>query len=392
MAAGAGAAVASPRPGEPGSIRPGRPRSLGGPSTPTGAAVTDTDIDAASAVARRRGLVGMLSRALGLGVEAPPERPSRPAERAAAAATGEVPVVEPKERRRLRRTQAEVVAEPRPDPAPTQPAWTAYTELPPAPRRSFHDRFAVVYDVDGPRIRLGLGWAALVAVALLTGPVRPYALAVVFGGAAGMAAFQIVECWRDRYPGADPWLAAAGAAILSVAGAVDVRVLGIATMLLVVIALVAAILHPGGGIPIVASAGQTVLAAGPVGMAAASVAITARYEIGAVIVLVVLVGVYEASDYIVGSGAASSLEGPLAGIIAMAAVTLPVVFLEVTPWRGADAWLFTALAAVCCPIGQLVASGLLPDPDSPAPALRRIDSFLVLGPLWAWLLGLYLTA
>ena len=57
------------------------------------------------------------------------------------------------------------------------------------------------------------------------------------------------------------------------------------------------------------------------------------------------------------------------------------------PTRGTS----PALAAVCCPVGQLVASALLPDPDSPAPALRRIDSFLVLGPLWAFLLGLYLT-
>jgi len=56
-----------------------------------------------------------------------------------------------------------------------------------------------------------------------------------------------------------------------------------------------------------------------------------------------------------------------------------------------DAGYCTALATVCCPIGQLVGSALLPDPDSPAPALRRIDSFLVLGPLWAYLLGLYLT-
>ena len=69
-----------------------------------------------------------------------------------------------------------------------------------------------------------------------------------------------------------------------------------------------------------------------------------------------------------------------------------LLFLQDAPWRGADAWYFTGLAALCCPVGQLVGSALLPDPDSPAPALRRIDSLLVLGPLWAYLIGLYVRA
>jgi hypothetical protein len=36
-----------------------------------------------------------------------------------------------------------------------------------------------------------------------------------------------------------------------------------------------------------------------------------------------------------------------------------------------------------------VAGLLLPDATVRAPALRRLDSLLVIGPLWAWLVGLY---
>jgi len=40
------------------------------------------------------------------------------------------------------------------------------------------------------------------------------------------------------------------------------------------------------------------------------------------------------------------------------------------------------VAAVCCPVGQWIASAILPRPDAHAPALRRIDTLLLLAPLW----------
>ena len=50
------------------------------------------------------------------------------------------------------------------------------------PRRGFRARYAVVYDVNGPRVRLGIGWAILVAATLVYRPARPGALAVLYGG------------------------------------------------------------------------------------------------------------------------------------------------------------------------------------------------------------------
>ena len=40
--------------------------------------------------------------------------------------------------------------------------------------------------------------------------------------------------------------------------------------------------------------------------------------------------------------------------------------------------------------GQILASALLPDPRADAPALRRLDAYLVVAPAWAGLVGLYL--
>ena len=41
--------------------------------------------------------------------------------------------------------------------------------------------------------------------------------------------------------------------------------------------------------------------------------------------------------------------------------------------------------------GQIVASAMLPAAAARAPALRRLDSLLVAAPLWAGLVGLYIT-
>ena len=101
------------------------------------------------------------------------------------------------------------------------------------------------------------------------------------------------------------------------------------------------------------------------------------------LVLLTLVGVYDASAYVVGAGATNLWEGPAAGIAFMAAVTLAVAAVFVPPFTGASPWLLGLVAAVCAPIGPIVASLLLGDRARPAQALRRLDSLLVLGPVWS---------
>ena len=66
------------------------------------------------------------------------------------------------------------------------------------------------------------------------------------------------------------------------------------------------------------------------------------------------------------------------------------VVTGVPPFRGADVWTFALLAALACPAGQFLASAMLPNASVRAPALRRLDSLLIVAPAWAGLVGLYL--
>ncbi|MDQ6697706.1 MAG: hypothetical protein M3Z46_09660 [Actinomycetota bacterium] len=257
-------------------------------------------------------------------------------------------------------------------------------------RRGFRARYAVVYEVDGPRVRLGVAWALLVSGALAYGPARQPALATLFGATVGWAAFQVVACWRPEHR-LDRWVAGVGAASLPLAtAAVGVRGTGGALLAFVGVALISARSTNRSWRSAATVAGRVVTSGVWVGVAGAAVMLTLRYEIGAVITLLVLVAAYEASDYIVGSGASNRIEGPAAGIISVSVVTAVVAFLRVPPFEGLDAFAFGAAAAVLCAPGQLVGSALLPAADAHAPALRRLDSLLLLAPAWAWAIGVLL--
>lgn len=99
----------------------------------------------------------------------------------------------------------------------------------------------------------------------------------------------------------------------------------------------------------------------------------AEYEIGALIMLLVFVMVYDASDYVVGSGASNAIEGPLAGMLFIAAATAVFAVVGAPPFRGADIWTFSVLAMLACPAGQILASALLPEGAQPrsGPAAAR---------------------
>jgi hypothetical protein len=100
-----------------------------------------------------------------------------------------------------------------------------------------------------------------------------------------------------------------------------------------------------------------------------------------------LASAYETGDYIVGSGASNPYEGPVAGATAIVVVTFAVTALGVRPLTFPGSFALGAGACVLCPIGQLLASVVLPSVTSPASALRRLDSLLVLGPAWALVIG-----
>ena len=247
-------------------------------------------------------------------------------------------------------------------------------------RATHRGRLAVVYDIDGPRVRLGIGWFLLALVGVFLSPITA---ALVYGAAAGWAARQVVRAW-----GSIAWQAdvAAGLGAVPVLAALGGTRALIAALAVAVVGAIVAACAPGGERLTgrggrAAALGILLLSIVPAAGAASMVLVRGDSRAAAV-VLLLLVSAYEMGDFVVGSGASNPVEGPLAGITTALLVGVPLALLLVNPFDDAGAVLL-GFAAAACPLGQLAASGLLPDAGASAPALRRIDTLLVLGPLWA---------
>ena len=247
-------------------------------------------------------------------------------------------------------------------------------------------RIAVVYDVDGPRVRLGLAWFAGAMVATV---VSPFALAGVLAVAAAFAARQLVRAW-----GSVSWqvdVATGIGAVPVLAALVGTRAI-VATVVLALVVAVGASFAPDG--PRLPGRGGRLAAAGILAMAVvpavgAACAVLVRDEsVIAALVLVLVASAYEVGDYIVGSGASNPVEGPLAGVTTATLVSLPLALVLVEPYNVAGVGLL-AFTAAACPLGQLLGSAVLPGAGAHAPALRRIDTLLVLAPLWAAAAGAF---
>ncbi len=214
-------------------------------------------------------------------------------------------------------------------------------------------------------------------------------LPLVMAAVAAAAAMEIVDAWQGAALGADRYVAGASAAAIGMSAVLGARFTGLVVLLVVVVAVVVAGMRATRRSSILAGAGLTLQACLLPGITAAGVVLSMRYEIGAVLLLLFFVCAFDLGDFLVGSGADSVIEGPIAGGAAILVVTAIAAVVKAPPFHGAGVWAFGVLAVVACPAGQIVGGLLLPDATVRAPALRRLDSLLVIGPLWAWLVGLY---
>lgn len=260
-----------------------------------------------------------------------------------------------------------------------------------------NDRFAVPYRTDRPTISLGILWFVCVIGAIVY---SPWLLAAGVAFVAGVAGLQTGHAWAKHVP-SDRKAASALAALMAATGLGGTFGLGLGCVLLTLFAMALALATtPDPDSSRSASraarvsqrdakidfAGVVVRSSIPVGLAAGSlVALTGR-GIGAAIGLVLLVSAYETGDYLVGTGSANAVEGPVAGIAALAVVGAGLVLAKPLPFDGPRAILFSVLTAACCPLGQVLGSAVLPRGDAWAPGLRRLDSLLLAGPLWLLLL------
>ena len=133
------------------------------------------------------------------------------------------------------------------------------------------------------------------------------------------------------------------------------RLTGLVVLLVVVVALVVAGMRATRRSSILAGAGLTLQACLLPGITAAGVVLSMRYEIGAVLLLLLfVVCAFDLGDFLVGSGADSVIEGPIAGGAAILVVTAIAAVVKAPPFHGAGVWAFGVLAVVACPAGQIV--------------------------------------
>lgn len=236
-----------------------------------------------------------------------------------------------------------------------------------------------------------LVWFGLQVLAVAAGV---WAVAVVFAAMGGVAAGQTVRTWRAAGLWASLAVAGWGTVIVVVASALSLTWAGVAVLGLVVAALVASVGARGRGRP-VAVAGATVRSAlGPV-LAGVGVVQVAEVSWAAVLVMLVLVAGYDVACQVWSSDGAGPVVGRAVGVLTVAVLTVGVVavhtVLRIEPFGPTvSVWVFGGLAATLCPLGPMLASALLPAADAVAPALRRLDSLVVVAPVWMVALWGYL--
>lgn len=241
---------------------------------------------------------------------------------------------------------------------------------------TFVDRFVYRPRPDGPHARLGVVWFVTAAVACAVGTV---AVAALFASVAAVAALGAARTWQ-----ASGRRVAIGVCALSAVVAAPAALLG--GTALVIGAAASVIVAVVGGL-LTASNPFVVLRSSFVpGATAGAVVLLGRVDMGALVILLVLVSAYETGDYLMGAEADSIVEGPVSGMAAVMVLTFAVAVGRFGPFESGAVWVFGALVAVLAPLGALVASALVPSATAAGPALRRLDAWMIVTPVWAWLL------
>ena len=262
------------------------------------------------------------------------------------------------------------------------PAPAPLPETEPEPERP---PLAVVHRSVRPHGRLGLAWAAVTFGVTVAGPAW---LAGWLAVAAFIAGAQVCRVWRKKGERPIALVAAGLAAGLPVAASFEARymtgVVAAGALAAFVTRLRSSTRAPSRDIALTTTIGVAA------GLAAAAPVLVRHTGIAATLLLLALVFLYDAGAYLVGTGASSAWEGPAAGVAALIPLTIFAEVGLVPPFAGAQPLFLGLLAAVLAPAGPVAASALLGDRNGHAPALRRLDSLLLLGPLWAWCAVIFL--
>lgn len=254
-------------------------------------------------------------------------------------------------------------------------------------------RWAVPYRTDGPKVTLGVIWFLALVASILFGfssdnpRMSAIGVGVVTAIAAALAGLQTGFSWFPRLSVPRTWTASL-AAVMALLGILGPWGVPIGLLLAVLVLGAYVVIYRGHRRTPIELLDVLARSSVPVGLASASMAALAYRNLAAFVALVLLVSAYEVGDYLVGSGASNAIEGPLAGLVGLGAVAFFMFLIQPDPFSSESTMMFSLATAVSCVLGQYLASAMLPRGAAWAPAIRRLDSYLIAAPLWLLLLVL----
>jgi hypothetical protein len=115
-------------------------------------------------------------------------------------------------------------------------------------------------------------------------------------------------------------------------------------------------------------------------VAALAVGVASRQDPGVAVILVVAVCLFDAANFVTGTGPTGGLVGSLAGAVTVALLMVILAAVVPDPLAGHPIDAFAVVAVVLCPAGVHLGRWL----TGPArlPAFRRLDSLILAGPAW----------
>jgi hypothetical protein len=118
-------------------------------------------------------------------------------------------------------------------------------------------------------------------------------------------------------------------------------------------------------------------------VAAASLVLSAQGKLAPALVLVAAVVLFDASNFVMGTGQTGGVLGTLAGAASVAVLAVLVAAVLDPPFSGYRPFVMCGLVAALVPAGTALGGWI--SSGRRLPALRRLDSAILAGP--AWLIG-----
>lgn len=243
------------------------------------------------------------------------------------------------------------------------------------------ERFVLMPQSRGREVRTGILWFGGFVVCAFIGPA---AIALLIGSVSAVASLQSVRSWKLERVEVDRQVAALLPLVAAFASLIGVALAGFVLAFGAVVAVVVAMGAPDRRVPVLARAGTTMRCALLPTVLAISIVSMARTSTSALLVLLVFVSAFEIGNHLVGTDAGSVFEGPIAGIAAVLVITFTESTFQFGPFSSHAAWLFGGMVAVVAPLGGPVAAAMVPRASEVGAALRRLDVWLVVAPLWCW--------